>query len=98
MQRHWSDNQVSCTAVFDPDTEGVCIPRVLEAFEDRLKALSFLPAERHGYEQPPYEEISPEEYEEMQGRLEPLEVRVPHEQQLEVRFCDGEECERDTRT
>jgi hypothetical protein len=94
MQKYWSDNQVSCTATLDPETGGAGIAHILETFEDRLKAISFLPAERHGYEQPPYEKISREEYEKLQGRLKPLEGDVPHEQQLEARFCEGEECER----
>ena len=58
MQRYWSDNQVSCTADFDPDTERDDLVRVLEAYDDRLKAIVFLPSSRHGYAQPPYEEIS----------------------------------------
>lgn len=49
MQRFWADNQVSCTAEFDPDAECEHIPRILEAYEDRLKAIVFLPSEQHGY-------------------------------------------------
>jgi hypothetical protein len=56
MQRYWSDNQVSCTADFNPDSEADEIPRILEAYEDRLKGIAFLPSVRHGYEQPPYED------------------------------------------
>jgi adenosylcobalamin-dependent ribonucleoside-triphosphate reductase len=93
MQRYWSDNQVSCTADFDPDSEAGQIPGVLAAYEDRLKAIAFLPAARHGYEQPPYEEITRRQYEHMTGSLKPLRGAVPHEHELEAQFCDGGACE-----
>ncbi len=93
MQKYWSDNQVSSTATFDPKKEGGQLGGLLEAFEDRLKAISFLPEEKHGYEQPPYEEISEDQYNDMRSKLRPLEGSLPHEHQLETRFCEGEECE-----
>ncbi len=94
MQRYWSDNQVSCTAEFDPETEAEEIPRLLAAYEDRLKGISFLPMQDHGYDQPPYEEISEEEYEEMTSELDPIEgANLEHD--LEDKFCDGEACKVD---
>jgi len=95
MQHYWSDNQVSCTATFDPETERGEVARILTAYEDRLKAVAFLPADRHGYEQPPYEAISRQRYEKLRSGLKPLRGDVPHEEQLEARFCEGEECEID---
>ena len=65
----------------------------MEAYEDRLKGITFLPAVRHGYEQPPYEEISREEYERMAHRIKPLAGDVQHEHELEARFCEGGACE-----
>ena len=94
MQHYWSDNQVSCTAEFDPDSEADEIPRLLEAYEDRLKGISFLPMEEHGYDMPPYEEISEEEYEERIAEVDPLE-NVDLEHDLEDKFCDGAACEVD---
>jgi hypothetical protein len=93
LQRYWSDNQVSSTATFDPEKESGQISGMLEAFEDRLKAISFLPEEKHGYEQPPYQRISEEKYSELVRGLQPIEGTLPHEHQLEARFCEGEECE-----
>jgi ribonucleoside-triphosphate reductase len=93
MQRYWSDNQVSCTADFDPARESEDIPRLLQAYEDRLKGIVFLPAAQHGYEQPPYEENNEREYKTMVNSLKPLEVEVEHEHELEVRFCEGGVCE-----
>ncbi|MEW5847818.1 MAG: fused protease/ribonucleoside-triphosphate reductase [Myxococcota bacterium] len=92
MQRYWSDNQVSCTAEFDPEREGGELQRVLSAYEDRLKAMVFLPARGHGYEQPPYEEMTREQYVEQVSRLRPLEGVLDHEHELEARGCEGGVC------
>ena len=43
MQRHWADNQVSCTVTFDPESEGGQIPQVLNYFQYHLKGISLLP-------------------------------------------------------
>jgi len=93
LQRHWSDNQVSCTAEFDPATEGPRIAELLVEFETRLKGVSFLPRSEHGYEQPPYEAISKERYEELTARLGPLRGELEHEHELEQRSCEGPLCE-----
>jgi ribonucleoside-triphosphate reductase (thioredoxin) len=63
-QFYWSDNSVSVTVTFKED-EKKDISKILEAFEDELKTISFLPLENHGYEQAPYEEITKEKYKEM---------------------------------
>jgi ribonucleoside-triphosphate reductase (thioredoxin) len=93
MQRYWSDNQVSCTADFSPDREKEEIPRILEAYEDRLKGIAFLPATPHTYEQPPYEEMTREEHEQMVRKIRPLQGALQHENELEARFCEGGACE-----
>lgn len=90
MQYWWSDNQVSCTAEFDPETEGEDIPRLLESYEHRLKAISFLPSSNHGYAQAPYEAISEEEYDRRVADVTPLDGMIHHDQ--EDKFCDGEAC------
>jgi ribonucleoside-triphosphate reductase len=91
MQREWSDNQVSCTAEFDADAEAEEIPRLLSSYEGQLKAIVFLPEDRHGYEQPPYEEITEGQYQEMTSKLQPLNGGLGHD--VEVSFCDGARCE-----
>ena len=88
MQHYWSDNQVSCTAEFDPETESADLRRILESYEDRLKAISFLPATGHGYEQPPYEAIDRQEYERLVDQIEPIEGEPEfNEPPL---FCSGD--------
>ena len=47
LQRHWADNQVSCTVTFDPEKEGDEIPFVLNYYQYHLKGISLLP--RHDY-------------------------------------------------
>ena len=32
LQRHWADNQVSCTVTLDPETEGQLLPGLLDDF------------------------------------------------------------------
>lgn len=97
VQYYWADNQVSCTAEFDPDTEAHEIPRVLAAYETRLKGISFLPMRDHGYKQPPYEEISEEKYHEMMRDITPLkqhgEAQLSHDQ--DDKFCSGAACKVD---
>lgn len=93
MQRYWSDNQVSCTAEFDGERETDELPRLLSAYEDRLKAMVFLPSAKHGYEQPPYEEITKEEHDRLIERLRPLRGELPHEHELEARYCEGGVCD-----
>jgi ribonucleoside-triphosphate reductase len=91
LQHHWSDNQVSCTADFDPQTEAGAIPQLLAEYEKRLKAIVFLPAATHGYAQAPYEEVTKDTYERMLAKVRPLEGALGHEP--EVSFCDGAKCE-----
>ncbi len=93
MQRYWSDNQVSVTAEFDPDREADALAGLLQSYENRLKAVVFLPSRGHGYQQPPYEQISQQEYEQIVGRLRPLQGDLEHEEELEARFCDGDLCD-----
>jgi hypothetical protein len=93
MQRYWSDNQVSCTADFNPDTEANEISSLLAAYDAKLKAISFLPATGHKYPQPPYEEISSQEYKAMISKLKPLQGQLAHEHEMEARFCEGGMCQ-----
>jgi ribonucleotide reductase alpha subunit len=58
MQHWWSDNGVSCTIKFDPNTETAQIEDCLVTYEDRLKAISLLPKSGHGFKQAPYTLVS----------------------------------------
>lgn len=90
MQQYWADNQVSVTVTFKPE-EAKDIRYALEMYETRLKGVSFLPAEDHGYEQAPYEAISEERYIELSSKIRDLDAKdATHE--TTSRFCDGDTC------
>ncbi|KAK9687912.1 hypothetical protein K7432_014596, partial [Basidiobolus ranarum] len=70
MQKYWSDNQVSCTITFDPETEGPHLKFALSYFQYQLKGVSFLPRIPMGaYPQMPYEAISELKYHQLTGNI-----------------------------
>jgi ribonucleoside-triphosphate reductase len=93
LQRFWADNQVSCTATFDPETEGHLIPELLAEHETQLKGISFLPMTETGaFPQMPYEAITEEQYYDMIKDISPISwSESVHDQ--EDAFCDGLSCE-----
>lgn len=91
MQRWWSDNAVSCTVKFDPETEGASIAQALSMFDDGLKGISFLP-HSHGYAQAPQEPITAEEYARRVERLKEVNFGVTQTEVVD-RGCDGGACE-----
>lgn len=72
-QRYWSDNSVSVTISFNPDTEAKDIEKVLHMYDGSLKTVSFLPSGNFTYKQMPYTQITKEEYEDAQGKLFPID-------------------------
>jgi adenosylcobalamin-dependent ribonucleoside-triphosphate reductase len=90
-QHYWSDNQVSITATFKA-SEIKDIPFVLQFAEDKLKGVSLLPLNEHGYKQAPYEEISKEKFEEMSKNIKPLSFITIQEKGKGEMFCDGDKC------
>lgn len=70
IQRYWSDNSVSVTLSFDPETEAKHIGTVLSMYEGQVKTLSFLPMSKEGaYKQMPYGQLSKEDYDKAQFEL-----------------------------
>ena len=61
-QRYWSDNSVSVTISFDPETETKDVGTVLHMYDGQLKTVSFLPSGNTIYPQMPYTQITEEEY------------------------------------
>jgi len=73
-QRYWSDNSVSVTVSFDPDTESDTIGKVLHMYDGQLKTVSFLPMMKGGaYKHMPYTQITEEEYEAESMKLFPID-------------------------
>jgi len=63
-QRYWSDNSVSVTISFDPESEADHIGTVLHMYDGQLKTVSFLPSGNFTYPQMPYTQITEDEYRE----------------------------------
>ena len=62
-QRYWSDNSVSVTISFNPETESEAVGTVLHLYDGQLKTVSFLPSGNFTYPQMPYTQIPEQEYE-----------------------------------
>ena len=63
LQREWSDNMISCTIYFDPNTEGDQIEDLMTEFIPKIKSVSLLPHSAKGtYCQMPYEGLTKEQY------------------------------------
>ena len=95
LQRHWADNQVSCTATFNPETEAEQLPYVLNYFQYRLKGISLLPRHELGaYKQMPYESIDEKEYDKQIKKLGKLTFGVIKNEEAEIdKFCNNDSCE-----
>jgi len=72
-QRYWSDNSVSVTVSFDPETEAQHVGTVLHMYDGQLKTVSFLPSGNHTYPQMPYTQITSEQYDEYAMKLFPID-------------------------
>ena len=95
LQRHWADNQVSCTATFDPKTEADQLPAVLNYFQYRLKGISLLPRHELGaYKQMPYESIDEKTYEQKVSKISKLSFGVIKNEEADIdKFCNNDVCE-----
>ena len=95
LQRHWADNQVSCTATFDPETEADELPHVLNYFQYKLKGISLLPRHKLGaYKQMPYEAITEKEYNKQVKKLGYLSFVGVEGEEAEIdKFCNSDQCE-----
>lgn len=72
-QRYWSDNSVSVTISFDPETESKHVGTVLHMYDGQLKTVSFLPSGNFTYPQMPYTQITEEEYTDATMKLFPID-------------------------
>jgi adenosylcobalamin-dependent ribonucleoside-triphosphate reductase len=94
MQEYWADNQVSCTATFNPATEKDKIYQVLKNNEKSLKSISFLPIlEMGAYAQMPYEAITKDQYTEMIRDLKKITWGTDSTHDQQDTFCDSQACE-----
>ena len=89
------NNQVSCTATFDPEREADELPHVLNYFQYRLKGISLLPRKNGGaYKQMPYEAIDEKTYHFEVEKLGHLSfVGIEGEEADIDKFCNNDVCE-----
>lgn len=73
-QKWWSDNSVSVTISFNPETESKDVGSVLHMYDGQLKTVSFLPSGNHTYPQMPYTQITEEEYNKYGMQLFPIDL------------------------
>jgi len=91
VQKYWSDNAVSVTISFKKE-EVVDVKTCLETYEDRLKGVSLLPLNDHGYQLAPYETIDEATYHKLSDNLKPLVLNNSgHE--IDEKFCTNDSCE-----
>jgi hypothetical protein len=92
MQEYWSDNLVSATVTFAGE-EAKDIKSALELYETRLKGVSFLPRDTHGYEQAPYIPITKEQYEKEIDKIN-SKVRLKGDtHEITELYCNNSSCE-----
>jgi ribonucleoside-triphosphate reductase (thioredoxin) len=96
-QRYWSDNSVSVTISFDPETESKDVGTSLHMYDGQLKTVSFLPSGNHVYPQMPYTQISAEEYESYKMTLFPIDFAGVYEgmaaDAVGEAYCTTDACE-----
>jgi ribonucleoside-triphosphate reductase (thioredoxin) len=96
-QRYWSDNSVSVTVTFDPETESQHVESVLHMYDGQLKTVSFLPSGNHVYPQMPYTRITQEEYEAATEKLFPIDFEGVYQgmaaDAVGEAYCTTDACE-----
>ena len=96
-QRYWSDNSVSVTISFDPDTEAKAIGTALHMYDGQLKTVSFLPMMKGTYQQMPYTQSTEAEYEEGRMTLFPIDFKGIYEglglDAIGEAYCTTDACE-----
>lgn len=102
LSEWWTDNQVSCTVMFDPRTEGQDIKYALDLYQYRLKGISFLPTFKNlkpledpkvqKYPQMPFEEITKSEYELMCKNIKDGKINIDTNEQEEEMYCTTDTC------
>lgn len=91
IQHYWADNAVSVTIQFQP-SEASDIPKILEHYEDRIKAVSFLPHFSHGYAQAPYEAAKKEDIVAYNKTLKPIDFSSLVDKETGEKYCDTDTC------
>ena len=92
LQKHWSDNAVSCTIYYRLEELDAIKAWLSENYTTNVKSVSFLLHSGHGFDQAPLEEISKEEYEQRLAAVRPITSVEVSEQDMEIEECAGGAC------
>jgi adenosylcobalamin-dependent ribonucleoside-triphosphate reductase len=96
-QRYWSDNSVSVTISFNPQTEADAIGTVLHMYDGQLKTVSFLAMDPTSYPQMPYTPSNEEEYEDSRMKLFPIDLAGVYQgmafDAIGEAYCTTDACE-----
>ena len=95
IQKHWADNQVSCTITFNKD-EAKDIDKALQFYQYRLKGISMLPLLEDGaYSQMPYEKIDEPTYAKKIKKIKPInwKTKTVLEDAEPEKYCTTDYCE-----
>jgi ribonucleoside-triphosphate reductase len=90
IQHWWSDNAVSATLSFDPNTEREEMAGLLKEYVPQFKSTSML-AKTHGYTQAPYEQIDVDEYARRVSQID-AEHPLTHGGDFEIDECASGAC------
>lgn len=97
LQRYWSDNSVSVTLTFNPETEKEHVGKILHMHEGQLKTVSFLPSSNSTYPQQPYSEITAQDFEDAEFQLMPVDLSPIYQglgkDAIGEAFCSTDSCE-----
>lgn len=94
LQREWSDNMVSVTIYFNPETEGDQIEHALAQHAPLIKSCSMLPHTEAGvYAQSPYEGITEQEYARRIKEIKPIDWKnYSGNDGVMPKFCTNDTC------
>lgn len=96
-QRWWSDNGVSATISFNPETEADQVSTILSMYDGQLKAISFLPMGNEVYPQQPYTNISSSEYVLAENSHSKVDMNVLYDEDVVdaegEKYCTTDVCE-----
>lgn len=96
-QRYWSDNSVSVTVSFNPETEASAIGTALHMYDGQLKTVSFLSMYDGIYPQMPYTRSTQEEYDQARMDLFPIDLTGVYEgmafDAVGEAYCTTDACE-----
>lgn len=102
LQYYWSDNAVSVTLTFDPETEAEQVGPVISAFQGKLKAMSFLAIDPNSYPQMPYEAIDESDtqavaefdhYLQSLDKIDMSSLYLIAEDAISEKYCTTDSCE-----